>query len=285
VTHHPLPTPGFWATLREDFAAVFERDPAAVSRVEVFLSYSGWHAILCHRFAHALLRLGVPVLPRLISQVARFLTGIEIHPGARIGHAFFIDHGMGVVIGETSEIGHHVTLYQGVTLGGTGKDRGKRHPTLGDHVVVGAGAKVLGAIHIGDNVKIGANSVVLKAVPESCTVVGIPGRIIHKQAGDFPERELDHALPDPTMERIQDLYEALESLKTDVAKRAKRAAAPRTRAKAPKAPKTSKPPKEAGEPPTVGFKDPPRTPPNEGPGEGPGEATDPKGTGGDGAPS
>jgi serine O-acetyltransferase len=223
--------PGFFQTLRADFGAVFERDPAAVSRVEVLLLYSGWHAIVAHRVAHALLNVRVPVLPRLISQLSRFLTGIEIHPGARIGHAFFIDHGMGVVIGETAELGHHVTLYQGVTLGGTGKERGKRHPTLGNHVVVGAGAKVLGAIHIGDNVKIGANSVVLKSVPENCTVVGIPGRVIHKQAGEYPERELDHALPDPTMERIQGLYEALEALKTEVAQRAKtRVPRPRTKA-------------------------------------------------------
>jgi len=222
---HPHP-PGFFGTLREDFRAVFERDPAAINRVEVFLLYSGWHAIVLHRVAHALLNAGVPVVPRLISQLSRFLTGIEIHPGAKIGHAFFIDHGMGVVIGETTEIGHHVTLYQGVTLGGTGKERGKRHPTLGNHVVVGGGAKVLGAITIGDEVKIGANSVVLKSVPDSCTVVGIPGRIIHKEAGAYPEQSLDHtALPDPTMERIQGLYEALEALKAEVAKAPRKAPA------------------------------------------------------------
>ncbi|MDH4229694.1 MAG: serine O-acetyltransferase [Nitrospirota bacterium] len=202
--------------LRQDFAAVFERDPAAVSRLEVWLSYSGWHAILSHRIAHTLRRAGVPVLPRLLSQFARLLTGIEIHPGATIGPAFFIDHGMGVVIGETAEIGHHVTLYQGVTVGGTGKQRGKRHPTLGNHVVVGAGAKVLGAITIGDNVKIGANSVVLKPVPDNCTVVGIPGRIIHRQLGAFPEQTLDHTeLPDPTMERIRSLYEEVEALRDE----------------------------------------------------------------------
>ncbi|MBI5137116.1 MAG: serine O-acetyltransferase [Nitrospirae bacterium] len=204
-------------TLKEDFTAIFERDPAAVSRVEVFLLYSGWHAILAHRIAHALWRRQVPVLPRLISQLARFFTGIEIHPGAVIGHAFFIDHGMGVVIGETTEIGHHVTLYQGVTLGGTGKERGKRHPTLGNHVVVGGGAKVLGGIVIGDNVKIGANSVVLKPVPDNCTVVGIPGRIIHKIPGDFPEKALDHTeMPDPTMERILALYEEVAALKREL---------------------------------------------------------------------
>jgi serine O-acetyltransferase len=255
---HPHP-PGFLRTLREDFAAVFERDPAAVSRVEVALLYSGFHAILAHRCAHALLKWGVPVLPRLISQLSRFLTGIEIHPGAQIGHAFFIDHGMGVVIGETAELGHHVTLYQGVTLGGTGKERGKRHPTLGDHVVVGAGAKVLGDIHIGDNVKIGANSVVLKSVPENCTVVGIPGRIIHKQAGDYPERELDHTMPDPTMERIQALFESLEALKGEVAQRARKRAAPRSRAKPAKEP-APETPKAA---PKAAAKKPPAEPSDE----------------------
>ena len=204
-------------TLKQDFAAIFERDPAAVNRLEVFLLYSGWHAILLHRIAHWMLAHNIPVLPRLLSQVARFLTGTEIHPGAQIGHSFFIDHGMGVVIGETAELGHHVTLYQGVTLGGTGKERGKRHPTLGDHVVVGAGAKVLGGIVIGDNVKVGANSVVLKAVPDNCTVVGIPGRIIHKQAGDYPETALDHTeMPDPTMERIRALSKEVEALKAEL---------------------------------------------------------------------
>ncbi|MDH5526557.1 MAG: serine O-acetyltransferase [Nitrospirota bacterium] len=203
-------------TLQADFAAIFERDPAAVSRVEVMLLYSGWHAILSHRIAHALKNIGLPVLPRLLSQAARLLTGIEIHPGATIGPAFFIDHGMGVVIGETAELGHHVTLYQGVTLGGTGKERGKRHPTLGDHVVVGAGAKVLGGIVIGNNVKIGANSVVLKPVPDNCTVVGIPGRIIHKAEIAFPEQTLDHTeMPDPTMERIRALYDEVEDLKIE----------------------------------------------------------------------
>jgi serine O-acetyltransferase len=230
-------------TLKADFAAIFERDPAAVSRVEVMLSYSGWHAIISHRIAHALHRRRVPVLPRLISQLSRLLTGIEIHPGARIGEAFFIDHGMGVVVGETTEIGHHVTLYQGVTLGGTGKARGKRHPTLGNHVVVGAGAKVLGDIVLGDNVRIGANSVVLKPVPDDCTVVGIPGRIIHKQVGDFPENTLDHtALPDLTMERIRVLYDQVEALKTELHKH--EAVVKKTRAKA--APKAK--PKPRAEP-------------------------------------
>src|SRR5215217_2340685 len=154
-----------FSTLRADYRAIFERDPAARNGVEVALAYPGFHAILCHRIAHALWVWGVPVIPRWLSHVARFLTGIEIHPGATIGKGFFVDHGMGVVIGETAEIGDYVTLFQGVTLGGTGKDRGKRHPTVGNHVVVGAGAKILGGIRIGDNVKVGANSVVLKSVP------------------------------------------------------------------------------------------------------------------------
>ena len=197
-------------TLKSDFHAVFERDPAARNGLEVLLAYAGFQAILSHRLAHRLWRWRVPLLPRLISHLARFLTGVEIHPGATIGRSFFIDHGMGVVIGETSEIGDHVTLFQGVTLGGTGKERGKRHPTLGDHVVVGAGAKVLGGITIGDHVKIGANSVVLKSVPPHSTVVGIPGRVKRMEAGEGGE--LDHGnIPDPVSER-------LERLEAEVAK-------------------------------------------------------------------
>jgi len=147
-------------TIRDDLAVVFERDPAATNRLEVILTYAGFHALIAYRLAHWLHVWGVPSLPRLVSQVARLFTGVEIHPAAKIGRGFFIDHGTGVVIGETAEIGDYVTLFQGVTLGGTGKERGKRHPTLGNHVVVGAGAKILGGIKIGDNVKIGANSVV-----------------------------------------------------------------------------------------------------------------------------
>jgi serine O-acetyltransferase len=200
-------------TLKDDFHAVFERDPAARSTLEVFLTYAGFQAIVLHRLAHRLVRLGVPLLPRVISHLSRFLTGVEIHPGATIGRSFFIDHGMGVVIGETTEIGNHVTLFQGVTLGGTGKERGKRHPTLGDHVVVGAGAKILGGITIGDHVKVGANSVVLSSVPPHSTVVGIPGRVKRMEAGaEREERELDHAsIPDPVSER-------LERLEAEVAK-------------------------------------------------------------------
>ncbi|PJA78310.1 MAG: serine O-acetyltransferase, partial [Nitrospirae bacterium CG_4_9_14_3_um_filter_51_5] len=179
--------------ITEDLHAVFERDPAATSRWEVLLAYSGFHALLAHRLAGWLWGKNIPIIPRLISQLARWVTGIEIHPGAQIGRGFFIDHGMGVVIGETAVIGDFVTLFQGVTLGGTGKERGKRHPTLGNHVVVGAGAKVLGNITIGDFVKIGANSVVLRSVPSNSTVIGIPGRIIKTIGDRVPEATMDHA--------------------------------------------------------------------------------------------
>ncbi len=204
--------------LKSDLHAVFERDPAATGAVEVFLTYAGFQAIVFHRAAHRLWRLQIPLLPRLISHLARFLTGVEIHPGASIGRGFFIDHGMGVVIGETTEIGDHVTLFQGVTLGGTGKERGKRHPTLGDHVVVGAGAKILGGITIGDHVKIGANSVVLKSVPPHSTVVGIPGRV-KRLEGDANRDEvmLDHAnMPDPMTERLERLEAELVRLRRSV---------------------------------------------------------------------
>lgn len=194
-------------TIRQDLQAVFDRDPAATSTLEVVLTYAGFHALLAYRIAHWLKSKGVPFFPRAISQFARWLTGIEIHPGATIGQGFFIDHGMGVVIGETAEVGDYVTLFQGVTLGGTGKERGKRHPTLGDHVVVGAGAKILGGIKIGNNVNIGANSVVLKSVPPNSTVIGVPGRIIKAQGQRLPEATMDHInLPDP----IADRFEALE---------------------------------------------------------------------------
>lgn len=193
--------------ISQDLQAIFDRDPAATSRVEVVLTYAGFHALLAYRLAHRLKMCGVPFLPRAISQLARWITGIEIHPSAKIGRGFFIDHGMGVVIGETAEIGDHVTLFQGVTLGGTGKERGKRHPTLGNHVVVGAGAKILGGIKIGDNVKIGANSVVLKSVPPNSTVIGVPARIIKSQGERLPDAMMDHPnMPDP----IADRFAALE---------------------------------------------------------------------------
>lgn len=193
--------------IKQDLQAVFERDPAATSKVEVILTYAGLHALLAHRVSHWLWSHRVPFIPRAVSHLARWLTGIEIHPGAKIGTGFFIDHGMGVVIGETTEIGDYVTLFQGVTLGGTGKERGKRHPTLGNHVVVGAGAKILGGIRIGDNVKIGANSVVLKSVPANSTVIGVPARVIKAEWGRLPEATMDHInIPDP----IADRFEALE---------------------------------------------------------------------------
>jgi serine O-acetyltransferase len=194
-----------------DFKACFERDPAAqtpLGFLEVLLLYSGFHAIVVHRFTHVLYRLKIPLIPRLLSQLARFFTGVEIHPGATIGPAFFIDHGMGVVIGETTEIGENVTLYQGVTLGGTGIERGKRHPTLGAHVVVGAGAKILGNIRIGDNVKVGAGSVVVHPVPDNCTVVGVPAEIVRKDGKRVDI--LDHGdLPDP-VKTIKNHVRALE---------------------------------------------------------------------------
>ncbi|WP_447971128.1 serine O-acetyltransferase [Nitrospira sp. M1] len=202
--------------ISQDLQAVFERDPAATSRWEVFLMYSGFHALLAYRMAHGLRCRNIPFFPRLISQFARWLTGIEIHPGAKIGKGFFIDHGMGVVVGETTEIGDYVTLFQGVTLGGTGKERGKRHPTLGNHVVVGAGAKVLGGIAIGDNVKVGANAVVLRSVPANSTVVGNPGRVVKYEGERIPEATMDHLnTPDPIAER----FEAMERELIDLRKR------------------------------------------------------------------
>jgi serine O-acetyltransferase len=191
----------------QDLRAVFERDPAARNRVEVILTYAGFQALMFHRIAHRLWMMNLRLLGRVLSQFSRWITGVEIHPGAIIGHGFFIDHGMGVVIGETTEIGDFVTLFQGVTLGGTGKEKGKRHPTLGNHVVVGSGAKVLGNIRIGDFVKVGANSVVLRSVPSNSTVIGIPGRIIKTVGNRVPEESMDHAnIPDPVAER----FEAME---------------------------------------------------------------------------
>ncbi len=206
-----------FADLKKDFRAVFDKDPAAVNGLQVFLFYPGFHAIVLHRIAHGLRGLGVPFLPRLIAFVSRALTGIEIHPAAKIGPGFFIDHGMGVVIGETAEIGEGCLLYQGVTLGGTGKEKGKRHPTLGSHVVVGAGAKVLGPITIGDYVKIGANSVVLKSVPEDSIVVGVPGRIVKRKVlrvhQDGLEEVLDHIrMPDPYEEKFSSIEGQLQEI-------------------------------------------------------------------------
>ena len=206
----------FWATIailfRKEIMSVFERDPAATNYLEVLLTYSGVHAMVFYRTAHILLRMGIPFFPRLLSQIGRFFTGIEIHPGARIGKGFFIDHGMGVVIGETAIIGNNVLLYQGVTLGGTGKERGKRHPTIGNNVVIGAGAKVLGDITIGDNSYIGSNAVVIKDVPPNSTVVGIPGRIT-KQEGKKIDLSLDHIhVLDPILQEIDELKERLNRI-------------------------------------------------------------------------
>jgi serine O-acetyltransferase len=202
--------------MREDIEAVFERDPAARSTLEVILTYSGLHAIWGYRLANWFWRKGMRTLARIISQFFRFLTGIEIHPGATIGRKLFIDHGMGVVIGETCEIGDNVTIYQGVTLGGTGKEKGKRHPTIGNNVLVASGAKVLGSITIGDNSKIGAGSVVLKDVPPNSTVVGIPGRVV-VQNGVRVNHDLDHCnLPDPIMDLCQSLRNEIEELKRQI---------------------------------------------------------------------
>jgi serine O-acetyltransferase len=202
--------PGLVALIREDVNTVLERDPAAKSRLEVFLCYSGLHAVWFYHINHSLWNHGFSLLARWMSQVARFLTGIEIHPGAMIGRRLFIDHGVGVVIGETAIVGDDVTLYQGVTLGGTGKEHGKRHPTIEDDVVIGSGAKVLGNITVGRNCRIGAGSVVLRSVPENSTVVGVPGHIIFRNG----ERVV---ITDP--KQINDpLSEALAAVATEVNK-------------------------------------------------------------------
>ncbi|MFA6049016.1 MAG: serine O-acetyltransferase [Candidatus Micrarchaeia archaeon] len=205
-------------TLKEEINAVLASDPAAKGYLEVLTCYPGLHAILAHRFSHWLYAHNVPLVPRLLSQIVRFFTGIEIHPGAKIGKRFFIDHGMGIVIGETAEIGDDVLVYQGATLGGTGKQRGKRHPTLGNNIVVGAGAKVLGPVKIGNNVKIGAGSVVVRDVPPNCTVVGVPGEIVkRKDARVFRGANLMHGdLPDPVLEKILRLERKMADLEKRV---------------------------------------------------------------------
>ena len=229
-----------FAQIRRDIRVVFERDPAAQSVIEVVLCYGGLHAIWLHRIAHALFVRGWVLIPRLISNFGRCLTGSEIHPGATIGEGLFIDHGTGIVIGETAEIGRNVTLYQGVTLGGTGKEKGKRHPTLGNNVVVASGAKVLGSFTVGDHAKIGAGSVVLRPVPAHATVVGIPGRIVvmkgqrvrteaellraraysiesEESAEEIASEldvDLDHdMLPDPEAEMIEQMRQEIAALK------------------------------------------------------------------------
>ncbi|WP_448534045.1 serine O-acetyltransferase [Parathermosynechococcus lividus] len=203
------------SVLKADFQIIFERDPAARNWLEVLFCYPGLQAIVLHRFSHWLWRLGLPFVPRALSHLARFLTGIEIHPGATIGKGVFIDHGMGVVIGETAVVGNYCLIYQGVTLGGTGKETGKRHPTLGENVVVGAGAKILGNLTIGDNVRIGAGSVVLRDVPSDCTVVGIPGRVVYRAGAKIAP--LEHGqLPDSEAEAIRYLLDRIELLEKQV---------------------------------------------------------------------
>lgn len=206
-----------WSTLKEEIQVVFERDPAARSIWEVIFCYPGFHAIINHRIAHWFYRNRMFFIARMISHLSRFFTGIEIHPGAKIGRNFFIDHGMGVVIGETAEIGDDVTIYQGVTLGGTGKEKGKRHPTIGNNVVISAGAKVLGSFTVGDNVKIGGGSVVLKSVPPHCTVVGVPGRIVVQDGARVEDGRMEvdlehHLLPDPIADTLAAMQSRIEQL-------------------------------------------------------------------------
>jgi serine O-acetyltransferase len=198
-------------SLIADFKIIFDRDPAARNWLEVLFCYPGFQALVMHRPAHILYKLGLPFLPRFISHIARFLTGVEIHPGATIGQGVFIDHGMGVVIGETAIVGNYALIYQGVTLGGTGKESGKRHPTLGENVVIGTGAKILGNIQLGNNVRVGAGSVVLRDVPSDCTVVGVPGRVVYR-SGERVE-PLEHGrLPDSEAQVIRALVDRIEVL-------------------------------------------------------------------------
>jgi serine O-acetyltransferase len=209
--------------VREDVAAVRERDPAARSELEVLLLYSGVHALAAHRVAHELYKSEHYFSARAISQIARMFTGVEIHPGATIGKGFVIDHGAGVVIGETTEIGDNCTIYQGATLGGTGKDVGKRHPTIGNNVMIGAGAKVLGPFYIGDNSKVAANAVVLKEIPENCTAVGIPAKVVRREGVKIAEqanKELDHIhIPDPVAQELRKLEERIAELEAELKKK------------------------------------------------------------------
>lgn len=202
-------------TMREDIRAVFENDPAARNWFEVIFTYSGLHAIWAHRIAHWFYKCKLYTVARVISQLSRFFTGIEIHPGAKIGNRLFIDHGMGVVIGETCEIGDDVIIFQGVTLGGTGKEKGKRHPTIGNQVVISSGAKVLGSFRVGDHSRIGSNAVVLREVPPNSTVVGIPGRIVRLNGERVDP--LDHGnIRDPVFDKMRELQQQIEALKQEV---------------------------------------------------------------------
>lgn len=199
--------------VKEDINVIYENDPAAKNLLEVILCYPGLHALIAYRFAHRLYKWNIPLIPRMISYLTRIITGIEIHPAAKIGRRLFIDHGDGVVIGETTVIGNDVLIYQQVTLGGTGKESGKRHPTLGNKVIVGAGAKVLGNITIGDNVRIGAGSVVIEDVPPHSTVVGVPGRIVHRAMIDEQGNLMHNRIPDPIKCEINQLKAEIELLK------------------------------------------------------------------------
>ncbi len=204
---------------KDAIKAAMERDPAATGPAEIIFTYSGVHALVFYKIAHILKKMAVPFIPRFISQFAKWLTGIEIHPGAQIGKGLFIDHGMGVVIGETTIVGENVTLFQGVTLGGTGKEKGKRHPTIGNNVVIGTGAKVLGNITIGNNVNVGANAVVLREVPDDSTVVGVPGRVAKKRGKRLPGGiNLDHsALPDPLTQALERLQHEIDHIEAEIA--------------------------------------------------------------------
>jgi serine O-acetyltransferase len=220
------------ATVRRDIQAVFDRDPAARSVLEVLFCYPGFHAVWFHRLAHWLWRGRLPLLARCLSHVARLVTGIEIHPAARLGPGLFIDHGMGVVIGETAEVGENVTIYQGVTLGGTSLEKTKRHPTIGNNVVIGAGAKILGPFKVGDDSRIGSGSVVVKEVPPNSVVVGVPGRVTHRDGVKLrPELDLDMTnLPDPLSAVIQELLQRVQELEHELrALRASRGAPPEPR--------------------------------------------------------
>jgi len=196
----------------QEIKSTKEKDPASKGYLQIILLYSGLHAVVMHRIAHAIFKWNIPIIPRAMSQISRFFTGIEIHPGAQIAKGLFIDHGMGVVVGETTIIGEDVILFQGVTLGGTGKETGKRHPTIGNNVVVGAGAKVLGNITIGDNSYIGANAVILEDVPHNSTVVGVPGHVT-KQDGKKIDSQLDHTkVIDPMMQNLEELMKRVKDL-------------------------------------------------------------------------
>jgi serine O-acetyltransferase len=201
--------------IKEDIKVIYDNDPAAKNLLEVILCYPGLHALVAHRLAHRLYNWHIPLIPRLISYITRIITGIEIHPAAQIGRRFFIDHGEGVVIGETSIIGDDVLIYQQVTLGGTGKDCGKRHPTLKNNVIVGAGAKILGNITIGEHVRIGAGSVVVEDVPEHSTVVGIPGRVVHRSTIDENGNLMHNRIPDPIKCEINNLKAEIEIMKKE----------------------------------------------------------------------